>query len=308
MAALMLTLTGKSCCHTTTPRSPPPPTPLCLAVRVCVRAGGSHEHLMRASYLEVYNEEIRDLLSKSPQARLELKEHPERGVYVRGLMQFVVKSVAEITSVLQVWLAGDRETLWRGGAAGASACASCQHPVGEVGQPLRAWQLRSHTRMRLQVGKKNRMVGATMMNQDSSRSHSIFTVTIEATARVDAATTTAAAAAAGAAAGSDAGAVCFVSVSVCAIIGITQRSSAPSLPRRGTRPPPTTPTTTTHTLPLVPPPFPGCLGTPSPPQRRPQAASVWANSTSSTSLAASGRARRAPQATASRRASRSTCP
>jgi kinesin family protein 3/17 len=29
------------------------------------------------------------------------------------------------------------------------------------------------------VGKKNRSVGATLMNQDSSRSHSIFTITIE---------------------------------------------------------------------------------------------------------------------------------
>lgn len=57
---------------------------------------------MRASYLEIYNEEIRDLLSKNPQQRLELKEHPDRGVYVKDLMQFVVKSVAEINSVLQV--------------------------------------------------------------------------------------------------------------------------------------------------------------------------------------------------------------
>ena len=31
----------------------------------------------------------------------------------------------------------------------------------------------------LQVGKKNRSVGATLMNQDSSRSHSIFTITVE---------------------------------------------------------------------------------------------------------------------------------
>ena len=34
-------------------------------------------------------------------------------------------------------------------------------------------------RLAAQVGKKNRSVGATLMNQDSSRSHSIFTVTIE---------------------------------------------------------------------------------------------------------------------------------
>jgi hypothetical protein len=31
----------------------------------------------------------------------------------------------------------------------------------------------------VQVGKKNRSVGATLMNQDSSRSHSVFSITIE---------------------------------------------------------------------------------------------------------------------------------
>jgi hypothetical protein len=37
----------------------------------------------------------------------------------------------------------------------------------------------------LQVGKKNRMVGATAMNADSSRSHSIFTITVEAVRRAE---------------------------------------------------------------------------------------------------------------------------
>lgn len=32
------------------------------------------------------------------------------------------------------------------------------------------------------MGRKNRSVGATLMNQDSSRSHSIFTITVECTA------------------------------------------------------------------------------------------------------------------------------
>ena len=31
----------------------------------------------------------------------------------------------------------------------------------------------------LQAGKKNRSTGATLMNQTSSRSHSIFTITVE---------------------------------------------------------------------------------------------------------------------------------
>ena len=35
----------------------------------------------------------------------------------------------------------------------------------------------------LKVGKKNRTVGATLMNQDSSRSHSIFTAVIESCAK-----------------------------------------------------------------------------------------------------------------------------
>lgn len=40
--------------------------------------------LIRASYCEIYNEEIRDLLGKDIKARLELHEHPEKGVYVNG--------------------------------------------------------------------------------------------------------------------------------------------------------------------------------------------------------------------------------
>jgi kinesin family protein 3/17 len=67
-------------------------------------AGGSKEFLVRASYLEIYNEDIRDLLSKHPNTKLELKESTDKGVYVKDLMQFVVKSQAEITSVLQVHL------------------------------------------------------------------------------------------------------------------------------------------------------------------------------------------------------------
>lgn len=57
---------------------------------------------MRASFLEIYNEEVRDLLSKNPKNKLDLKERKDQGVYVKGLNSFVVKSVAEITSVLEV--------------------------------------------------------------------------------------------------------------------------------------------------------------------------------------------------------------
>lgn len=62
------------------------------------------QYLVRASYLEIYQEEIRDLLDKSGGAakRLELKESPEVGVYVRDLSSFVTQCVEEIDHVLRV--------------------------------------------------------------------------------------------------------------------------------------------------------------------------------------------------------------
>ena len=60
----------------------------------------------------------------------QLKEHPEKGGYVRGLSMHTVHSVAQCERIM--------ETGW-----------------------------------------KNRSVGYTLMNKDSSRSHSIFTVSIE---------------------------------------------------------------------------------------------------------------------------------
>lgn len=88
------------------------------------------QFLVRASYLEIYNEEIRDLLSKDPKNNLELKESVDSGVYVKDLTSFVVRSAAEVDAVLQ-------------------------------------------------AGKKNRVTGATLMNAQSSRSHAIFSVTVE---------------------------------------------------------------------------------------------------------------------------------
>ncbi len=88
------------------------------------------QYLVRASYLEIYNENVRDLLSKEPEKHLDLKESPDTGVYVKDLSSFIVKNVREIDHVMQ-------------------------------------------------TGSKNRSVGATLMNAGSSRSHSIFTITVE---------------------------------------------------------------------------------------------------------------------------------
>ncbi|KAM9814306.1 kinesin-like protein KIF17 [Neosynchiropus ocellatus] len=86
--------------------------------------------LVRASYLEIYNEEIRDLLGNDAKQRLEVKEHPEKGVYVRDLSMHTVHSVGE-----------------------------CERIIDQ--------------------GWKNRAVGYTLMNKESSRSHSIFTIHLE---------------------------------------------------------------------------------------------------------------------------------
>ncbi|XP_038677680.1 kinesin-like protein KIF17 [Scyliorhinus canicula] len=86
--------------------------------------------LVRASYLEIYNEEIRDLLGKDTKQKLELKEHPEKGIYVKDLSMHTVHSVLECEKIMD-------------------------------------------------IGWGNRAVGYTLMNKDSSRSHSIFTIHLE---------------------------------------------------------------------------------------------------------------------------------
>ena len=43
----------------------------------------NEKYLVRVSYLEIYQEEIRDLLSKDHKSRLELREKPDTGVYVK---------------------------------------------------------------------------------------------------------------------------------------------------------------------------------------------------------------------------------
>jgi hypothetical protein len=49
-----------------------------------IDASENMKYLVHASYLEIYNEEIRDLLGHDHKKKLELKEHPDKGVYVPG--------------------------------------------------------------------------------------------------------------------------------------------------------------------------------------------------------------------------------
>ncbi len=49
-----------------------------------IDASENMKYLVHASYLEIYNEEIRDLLGKDTKKSLPLKESPDKGVYVSG--------------------------------------------------------------------------------------------------------------------------------------------------------------------------------------------------------------------------------
>jgi hypothetical protein len=96
---------------------------------------------LQATFIEIYNEEIRDLLEKRPQSgatarrgsvvdRLELQEKPDGSVGVRGLEWSRVESVSDLENLL------------------------C-------------------------LGIRNRSTSSTLMNNESSRSHSIFTIFVQ---------------------------------------------------------------------------------------------------------------------------------
>ena len=86
--------------------------------------------LLRCSFIEIYNEDIHDLLSSDVRAKFELKESTEKGVFIKNLNQIVCKSIADLNKYMQ-------------------------------------------------IGTRNRSTGETLMNKDSSRSHSMFTIYLE---------------------------------------------------------------------------------------------------------------------------------
>lgn len=93
------------------------------------------EFLLRVSFLEIYNEQINDLLIPE-QRNLQIREDIKKGIYIEGLQQETVLSFEETLELLN-------------------------------------------------RGIKNRHVGATSMNKESSRSHSVFTFAIESKEKKD---------------------------------------------------------------------------------------------------------------------------
>lgn len=63
-------------------------------------ASPSMRFLVRASYLQIYNEQISDLL-KPERSNLSIREDKRRGVFVDGLSEWVVRSPAEIYGLMQ---------------------------------------------------------------------------------------------------------------------------------------------------------------------------------------------------------------
>ena len=57
--------------------------------------------LVRCSYCEIYNEEIRDLLNYDPNLKLELKESQDKGIYVKNLSMETVKSIQDIEKAME---------------------------------------------------------------------------------------------------------------------------------------------------------------------------------------------------------------
>ncbi|XP_063697158.1 kinesin-like protein KIF3A [Culicoides brevitarsis] len=90
----------------------------------------NQKFLVRVSYMEIYNEEVRDLLGKELNKSLEVKERADIGVFVKDLSGYVVHNADDLDNIMK-------------------------------------------------LGNKNRVVGATKMNLESSRSHAIFSITIE---------------------------------------------------------------------------------------------------------------------------------
>ena len=50
-----------------------------------VNNANAKKFLLRCSYIEVYNENVCDLLGADTKKALDLKEDPKKGVYIKGL-------------------------------------------------------------------------------------------------------------------------------------------------------------------------------------------------------------------------------
>lgn len=57
---------------------------------------------MQCSFIEIYNEEIHDLLGKNIKAKMDLKESPDKGVFIKDLTMTIVKTTAEMERLMDI--------------------------------------------------------------------------------------------------------------------------------------------------------------------------------------------------------------
>ena len=62
----------------------------------------SKNHLIRCSFMEIYNEEIHDLLGKDTKAKMDLKESPDKGVFVKDLLQLEVDNIGKMEQYMEL--------------------------------------------------------------------------------------------------------------------------------------------------------------------------------------------------------------
>uniref|UniRef100_A0A7N6BF68 Kinesin family member 13A n=1 Tax=Anabas testudineus TaxID=64144 RepID=A0A7N6BF68_ANATE len=107
---------------------------LCCSLfeRVHREANESHAFKVEVSYMEIYNEKVRDLLDPKGRQSLKVREHKVLGPYVDGLSQLAVTSFEDIEVLMS-------------------------------------------------EGNKSRTVAATNMNEESSRSHAVFSIIVTQT-------------------------------------------------------------------------------------------------------------------------------
>jgi kinesin family protein 3/17 len=55
---------------------------------------------VRVSYYEIYNEDIRDLLSKNTNKKLEVKERPDIGVYINDISTYIVNNADDMDRIM----------------------------------------------------------------------------------------------------------------------------------------------------------------------------------------------------------------
>ena len=65
-----------------------------------MQANNKVTFMVRASYLQLYNEVISDLL-KVERTSLQIREDKKKGVFVEGLSEWAVRSPSEIYSLMQ---------------------------------------------------------------------------------------------------------------------------------------------------------------------------------------------------------------